>query len=78
MRVAVSRKWAVTRYHIPLDNMEQPLDFVSMTKGAVVNFLVGYRIAQEDAPPEWNKEDFFGTKFGTKSGTKSGTNHSEK
>ena len=60
----VIRKWLVTRYHTPLDNIDQPIDFESMAKGAVLDFLVGYKIAQHDTPPEWNKGDFFGTKFG--------------
>lgn len=60
----VIKKWLVTRYHTPLDNMEQPLDFESAAKAAVMNFLVGYRVAQQDAPPTWNKADFFGTIFG--------------
>ena len=29
-----------------------------------VNFLTGYLIAQEDAPPSWNEVDFFGGLFG--------------
>src|SRR5579862_1351773 len=58
------KKWLVTRYHTPLDNMDQPIDFGSATKGAVLNFLVGYQIAQHDAAPTWNKGDFFGTTFG--------------
>lgn len=69
----VIRKWLVTRYHTPLDNMEQPIDFDSAAKGAVMNFLVGYQIAQHDAAPEWNKGDFFGTTFGPRhSGTSTG------
>lgn len=62
--LAVSKKWLVTRYHTPLDNMDQPLDLDSMARGTVINFLLGYRIAQNDALPEWNKGDFFGTTFG--------------
>ena len=58
------KKWLVTRYHTPLDNMEQPIDFDAMAKGSVLNFLVGYQIAQHDAAPTWNKGDFFGTTFG--------------
>jgi hypothetical protein len=58
------KKWLVTRYHTPLDNMEQPIDFDAMAKGSVLNFLVGYQIAQQDAAPIWNKGDFFGTTFG--------------
>jgi peptidase M28-like protein len=62
----VIKKWLVTRYHTPLDNIEQPIDFDSAARGAVMNFLVGYRIAQHDAAPQWNKGDFFGTTFGAR------------
>ena len=62
----VIKKWLVTRYHTPLDNMDQPIDFDSAAKGAVMNFLVGYQVAQHDAAPAWNKGDFFGTTFGPK------------
>ena len=60
----VIRKWLVTRYHTPLDNMEQPIDWESAAKGAVMNFLVGYQVAEHGATPEWNKGDFFGTTYG--------------
>jgi len=60
----VIKKWLVTRYHTPLDNMEQPIDFGSAAKGAVMNFLVGYQVAQHDGAPQWNKGDFFGTTYG--------------
>jgi len=60
---AFEKKWMVTRYHTPLDNMDQPLDYESGAKAAGLNFLVGYEIAQQNQPPEWNHGDFFGTKF---------------
>ncbi len=60
----VLKKWLVTRYHTPLDNMDQPMDLDSAAKGAVLNFLVGYQVAQHDEAPTWNKGDFFGTTFG--------------
>lgn len=60
----VIKKWMTTRYHTPLDNMEQPMDFDSAAKGAVMNFLVGYQVAQHEESPIWNKGDFFGTTFG--------------
>jgi len=62
--LAVIRKWLVTRYHTPLDNMEQPMDFNSAAKGAVMNFLIGYDVAQRSSIPDWNKGDFFGITFG--------------
>lgn len=69
----VIKKWLVTRYHTPLDNMDQPIDFDSAAKGSVMNFLVGFQIAQHDAAPQWNNGDFFGTTFGPRhSGASSG------
>jgi len=71
----VLKDWLVTIYHTPLDNMDQVLDYKSGAKAAGVNFLVGYDVAQQDAPPTWDKGDFFGEKFGPRhaaesSGTK--------
>jgi Peptidase family M28 len=60
----VIKKWLTTRYHTPLDNMDQPMDFDSAAKGAVMNFLVGYEVAEHAGMPAWNKGDFFGTAFG--------------
>jgi hypothetical protein len=62
--LAPIKKWLVTRYHTPIDNMEQPLYFDSGARAAGLNFLVGYELAQQDQPPVWNPGDFFGTKFG--------------
>lgn len=64
----VLKKWMTTRYHTPLDNMDQPMDLDSAARIAVMNFMVGYRVAQHDAPPTWNKGDFFGTIFGPRHG----------
>jgi hypothetical protein len=62
----VQKEWMVTKYHTPLDNMDQVLDYASGAKAAGVNFLVGYDIAQQDIAPTWNKGDFFGEKFGSR------------
>ena len=69
----VIKKWLVTRYHTPLDNMDQPIDFESAAKGSMMNFLVGYEVAQRNTAPEWNKGDFFGATFGPRhNGTSTG------
>lgn len=60
----VEKKWNVTRYHTPLDNIDQPMDFDSMAKLSLLNFLVGYQVAQHDTVPSWNAGDFFGARFG--------------
>ena len=62
----LQKEWLVTKYHTPLDNMDQPLDYRSGAKAAGVNFLVGYKVAQQDAPPTWKTGDFFGEKFGSR------------
>jgi Zn-dependent M28 family amino/carboxypeptidase len=60
----VNKDWLATHYHTPLDNMKQPFVFESITQAAVMNFLVGYQIAQRDQAPTWNERDFFGMTFG--------------
>jgi hypothetical protein len=62
----VIKKWLTTKYHTPLDNMDQPLNYDSAAKGANMNFLIGYEIAQQASAPTWNKGDFFGDKFGAR------------
>ena len=66
----VIKTWLVTKYHTPLDNMDQPLNYESGAKATKLNFLVGYEVAQQNSVPAWNKDDFFGQKFGARhSGT---------
>ena len=61
--LALIKKWLVTRYHTPLDNLEQPLDYASGARAATLNFLVGYEIAQWNQGPQWNRGNFFGARF---------------
>jgi Peptidase family M28 len=66
----VLKKWWVTQYHTPLDNMNQPLNYESAARASGLDFLVGYEVAQQVQPPTWNPGDFFGTMFGPRhSGT---------
>jgi Zn-dependent M28 family amino/carboxypeptidase len=58
------KKWNVTRYHTPLDNMEQPLNFPSAARASAFNFLLGISLADQDRLPAWNQNDFFGVRFG--------------
>jgi hypothetical protein len=51
--------WENTRYHLPGDDMAQPLDFNAIVKCTRVNLAAGYEIAQQTARPRWNSEDFF-------------------
>ena len=58
------KTWATTIYHTPKDNMSQNFDFDSGVKGAQLNFLIGYEVAQQANRSRWNTGDFFGTTFG--------------
>lgn len=51
--------WESTRYHLPGDDMTQPLDFNALVKGTRVDLAAGYEIAQQTDRPHWNKGDFF-------------------
>ncbi len=63
----IDQAWRETIYHSPLDNMSQPgLDFDAGAKFARFNFLCGYLIAQQTAPPAWNARDFFGDRYSKK------------
>jgi hypothetical protein len=62
--LGIFKKYLTTQYHTPLDNMSQPFDYESASKGTRLNFLVGYQVAQQDQSPTWNGGDFFGIKFG--------------
>ncbi len=59
----IFKKWLVTAYHTPRDNMTQSFDFDSGAKGARLNFLLGYEVAQQLQRPRWNIGNFFGVKF---------------
>ena len=60
----VNKQWTDTVYHTPLDSMNQPFVWESIVKATVMNFMVGYQVAQHDQAPAWNANDFFGTSFG--------------
>ncbi|MBV8146871.1 MAG: M20/M25/M40 family metallo-hydrolase [Gammaproteobacteria bacterium] len=62
--LALEKKWMVTRYHTPLDNIDQPLDYASGARAATLNFLVGYELGQSNDPPLWNPGNYFGIRFG--------------
>ena len=60
----VVKKWLATRYHTPLDNMEQQIYYAAGLKAAGMYFLMGYSVAQQNQRPAWNVDDFFGIRFG--------------
>ena len=60
------KEWLATRYHLPQDDVDQPMDLESGAKNAQLEFLVGLEIANADERPAWKEGDFFGRTFGRK------------
>lgn len=64
---ALFKKWELTRYHEPQDDMQQPgFDFDQAVKYAQFIFLCGWLITQDTMRPTWNAKDFFGEHYGKK------------
>ena len=51
-------------YHMPTDDLTQPVDWQSARRFTAANLLLVRDIADADERPEWNEGDFFGEKFG--------------
>lgn len=58
------RKWLATRYHLPQDDLEQPLNLEAGARHAQLNFLAGLEVANAEQRPAWKAGDFFGKTFG--------------
>jgi hypothetical protein len=55
----ISDNWEATRYHMPSDDMGQPLNFDAAAKATRVDLAIGYEVAQQNDRPQWNAGDFF-------------------
>jgi peptidase M28-like protein len=51
--------WEASRYHMPGDDMNQPLDFNAAAKCTRINLAIGYEVAQAKDRPHWKEGDFF-------------------
>jgi len=56
-------EWISTKYHTPLDDMSQKLDYSVGAMVATFDYLLGLDVANATAPPQWKKGDFFGEMF---------------
>ncbi|HEX2123375.1 MAG TPA: M20/M25/M40 family metallo-hydrolase, partial [Thermoanaerobaculia bacterium] len=57
------RRWRVTRYHSPQDDLSQPIDYSAALKLVELDFRLGLAAANRDARPRWKPGDFFGETF---------------
>ncbi len=51
-------------YHLPNDDLNQPIDWQGAAKLAVINYNIARVIAMQMERPAWKPADFFGDKFG--------------
>lgn len=61
--VAEMKKWMVTIYHSPQDDVSQPIDYNTSARFARFAALVTYLIAADPSRPAWNADDFFRKRF---------------
>jgi len=62
----LQRRWFVTRYHAPKDDLDQPIDYPTGAKFTEFNYRLGLEVANRTAPPAWTPGNFFGEKFARK------------
>ena len=63
--LALLRRWNVTIYHSPKDDVQQDLDYESGARFSRFVFRLCHAVANGDERPKWNQGDFFGQKFRT-------------
>jgi Zn-dependent M28 family amino/carboxypeptidase len=68
--LAMFKKWLVTNYHSPKDDVTQPIQYPTSARFAGFAFALGHAIAMAPEPPRWNENDFFGSKFGRQAATR--------
>ncbi len=55
----VQQRWIEERYHRPSDELTPEWRFDGLVEDARLAFLLGWRVAEEDAEPAWYPEDEF-------------------
>jgi len=58
------QEWRPKYYHKPQDDINGVFDFEAGKKYVQLNFLIGYKVAQNTERPTWNEGDYFGERFG--------------
>jgi Zn-dependent M28 family amino/carboxypeptidase len=64
--LALFKKWLVTIYHSPKDDLSQPIHYETSARFAGFLFRLGQVIAMDSERPYWKDNDFFGEKFASR------------
>jgi len=59
--LALREAWEATIYHSPADEADQPIAWETGERFARFLLELTRRVANADAPPQWNSGDFFAT-----------------
>jgi hypothetical protein len=62
--LAMVKDFRSQRYHLPNDDLSQPLHWPAAAKLAHVNYRIALAIGNDPARPAWKPGNFFGEKFG--------------
>jgi Zn-dependent M28 family amino/carboxypeptidase len=61
---AMFKEFLSHHYHLPSDDLSQPIHWLSAARLAQVNYRIGLAIGNDRGRPAWKPGDFFGEKFG--------------
>jgi Zn-dependent M28 family amino/carboxypeptidase len=62
--LAVVKDFRSHRYHLPNDDLSQPLHWPAAAQLAYVNYRIALAIGNDPVRPAWKPGNFFGEKFG--------------
>jgi Zn-dependent M28 family amino/carboxypeptidase len=62
--LAMLKEFRSRRYHLPNDDLSQPVHWPAAAQLAHVNYRIGLLIGNDPARPAWKPGNFFGEKFG--------------
>lgn len=62
--LAMVKEFFSRRYHLPNDDLNQPMHWPAAAQLAHVNYRIGLLIGNDPARPAWNPGNFFGETFG--------------
>jgi len=60
----LAKAFRAQRYHLPSDDLDQPLFWPAAGRLAYVNYRIGALIANDPERPRWHPDSFFGLTFG--------------
>ena len=63
--LATVKEFRSHRYHLPNDDLGQPIHWPAAAQLAHVNYRIGLAIGNDPKRPAWKAGDFFGERFGT-------------